>query len=169
MNPASVRRTAAVLPTRTFEPAASMGDDETVTPPPPRTAFWRGLRLRCAWCGSRRTFIRRWLGKYERCRTCGLRWRREEGFELGPIALNTVFTFATLAIGMLIGFVATYPDVAVGRMIAVLLCVAILMPIVIYPVTFTIWFAFDVVPPPPSDAEVAEAAAAVAASEATPT
>ena len=78
------------------------------------TAFWRGLRLRCAWCGSRRTFIRRWLGKYERCRTCGLRWRREEGFELGPVALNTVITFAVLAIGMLIGFVATYPDVAVG-------------------------------------------------------
>ncbi len=85
------------------------------------------------------------------------------------MALNTVITFAVLAIGMLIGFVATYPDVAAGRMIAVLLCVAILMPIVIYPVTFTIWFAFDVVTHPPSDAEVAEAAAAVAASETSPT
>jgi uncharacterized protein (DUF983 family) len=135
-----------------------------VTSPSTGTAFWRGLRLRCAWCGSRRTFIRRWLGKYERCRTCGLRWRREEGFELGPIALNTVFTFATLAIGMLIGFVATYPDVAVGPMIGILVVVAVLMPIVIYPLTFTIWFAFDVVTHPPSEEELAQAAAALLAS-----
>ena len=131
-------------------------------PPPVGTAFWRAVRLRCAWCGSRRTFIRRWLGKYERCRTCGLRWRREEGFELGPIALNTVFTFATLAVGMLVGFIATYPDVAVGPMIGILLVIAILMPIVIYPLTFTIWFAFDVVTHPPSAQEVASAADAVA-------
>ncbi len=133
-----------------------------MTAPTIGTAFWRGLRLRCAWCGSRRTFIRRWLGKYERCRTCGLRWRREEGFELGPVALNTVVTFAVLAIGMLIGFVATYPDVAVGPMIAVLLGVAILLPILIYPLTFTVWFAFDVLTHPPTEDELAAAAAAVA-------
>ena len=90
-----------------------------------------------------------------------MRWRREEGFELGPIALNTVFTFATLAIGMLIGFVATYPDVAVGPMIGILVVVAVLVPIVIYPLTFTIWFAFDVCSHPPSDQELAQAAAAV--------
>jgi len=130
-------------------------------PLPVKTAFWRGLTLRCAWCGSRRTFIRRWLGKYDRCRTCGLRWRREEGFELGPVALNTVITFAVLAIGMLIGFVATYPDVAVAPMILTLVGMAIFLPIVIYPLTFTIWFAFDVCSHPPSDQELAQAAAAV--------
>ena len=151
----------------TRDPRASSGvdlrDDVPVKPPSVRTAFWRALRLRCAWCGSRRTFIRRWLGKYERCRTCGLRWRREDGFEFGALALNTVFTFAALAIGMLIGFVASYPDVAVGPMIATLLVVAVVMPIAIYPLTFTIWFAIDVLTHPPSEEEVAAAAAVVAA------
>ena len=56
----------------------------------------RALVLHCPWCGSRRTFIRRWLGKYERCRTCGIRWRREEGFELGAVTVNTVITFIVL-------------------------------------------------------------------------
>ena len=78
------------------------------------------------------------------------------------MALNTVITFAVLAIGMLIGFIVTYPEVAVGPMIATLIGVAVLLPIVIYPLTFTIWFAFDVVTHPPSAEELAEAAAAVA-------
>lgn len=90
-----------------------------------------------------------------------MKWRREEGFELGPVALNMVITFATLAIGMLIGFVVSYPDVAVAPMIVTLVIVAVLLPIVIYPLTFTVWFAFDVVSHPPSEAELAEAEAAV--------
>ena len=122
------------------------------------TAFWRALRLRCAWCGSRRTFIRRWLGKYERCRTCGLRWRREEGFEFGAVALNTVITFAALAIGLLIGSILSYPDIAVRPIIFALIGVAILMPVAIYPLTFTLWFAIDVLSHPPSTDELVEAA-----------
>jgi len=126
--------------------------------PPVGTAFWRALRLRCAWCGSRRTFIRRWLGKYERCRTCGLRWRREEGFEFGAVALNTVITFAALAIGLLIGSILSYPDIAVRPIILALIGVAILMPVAIYPLTFTLWFAIDVLSHPPSTGELVEAA-----------
>lgn len=131
-------------------------------PPRVRTAFWRALRLRCAWCGSRRTFLRGWFGRYERCRTCGLRWRREEGFEIGPLALNTVITFATLGIGMMIGFILSYPDVAVKPMLIVLLVVAVVMPIAIYPLTFTLWFAIDVLTHPPSPEEAVESAAIAA-------
>jgi len=122
------------------------------------TAFWRALRLRCAWCGARRTFIRRWLGKYERCRTCGLRWRREEGFEFGAVALNTVITFAALGLGLLIGSILSYPDIAVREIIFSLIGVAVLMPVVIYPLTFTLWFAIDVLSHPPSTEELVEAA-----------
>lgn len=129
----------------------------------PKTAFWRGLRLRCAWCGSRRTFIRHWLGKYPRCRTCGLEWRREEGFELGPVALNTVITFFCLTVGMAIGFVVSYPDIAVWPILLSCIAVAVLLPILIYPLTFTLWFAFDVLAHPPDAAELAEARAALAA------
>jgi len=121
----------------------------------------RALLLHCPWCGSRRTFIRRWFGKYPRCRTCGIRWRREEGFELGAITINTILTFMTLTVGMAIGFIVTYPDIPVVRLVLSLIGVAVLMPVLIYPLTFTIWLAVDLAVHRPDAAELAESAAAV--------
>ena len=48
-------------------------------------------------------------------------------------------------------------------MVLALVGVAVLMPIVIYPFTFTIWLAIDLAVHRPDAAELAEAAAAVAA------
>jgi uncharacterized protein (DUF983 family) len=121
----------------------------------------RAAMLRCPRCGSRRTFIRKWLGKYERCRTCGIRWRREEGFELGAVTINTVLTFIVLTAGMTIGFIRTSPDIPVLPLVLSLVGVAILMPIVIYPFTFTIWLALDLAVHRPDAAELAAAAAAI--------
>ena len=120
----------------------------------------RAVMLRCPWCGSRRTFVRRWFGKYDRCRTCGIRWRREEGFELGAVTINTVLTFIVLTVAMTIGFIRTSPDIPILPMVLSLVGVAILMPIVIYPFTFTIWLAFDLAVHRPDSAELIEAALA---------
>jgi uncharacterized protein (DUF983 family) len=120
----------------------------------------RAVMLRCPWCGSRRTFVRRWFGKYDRCRTCGIRWRREEGFELGAVTINIVLTFIVLTAAMTIGFIRTSPDIPVLPMVMSLVGVAILMPIVIYPFTFTIWLALDLAVHRPDDAELAEASVA---------
>jgi uncharacterized protein (DUF983 family) len=125
----------------------------------------RALVLRCPWCGSRRTFIHGWFRKHDRCRTCGIRWRREEGFELGAVTVNTVLTFIVLTACMTVGFIATSPDIPVLPMVLSLLGIAVLMPIVIYPFTFTIWLAFDLAVHRPSATEMTEAAAVVAASQ----
>jgi uncharacterized protein (DUF983 family) len=125
----------------------------------------RALVLRCPWCGSRRTFIHGWFGKYDRCRTCGIRWRREEGFELGAVTINTVLTFIVLTIGMTVGFIMTSPDIPVLPMVLSLLGIAVLMPIVIYPFTFTIWLALDLAVHRPDATEMNEAAAVAAASQ----
>ena len=121
----------------------------------------RAVMLRCPWCGSRRTFVRRWFGKYDRCRTCGIRWRREEGFELGAVTINTVLTFIVLTVAMTIGFIKTSPDIPILSMVLSLVGVAILMPIVIYPFTFTIWLALDLAVHRPDPGELTEAAVAV--------
>jgi uncharacterized protein (DUF983 family) len=121
----------------------------------------RAVVLRCPWCGSHRTFLRGWLGKHDRCRTCGIPWRREEGFELGAVTVNTVLTFIVLTAGMTVGFVLTSPDIPVAPMVLSLIGVAVLMPIAIYPFTFTIWLAFDLAVRRPEAAELAKAAAAV--------
>jgi uncharacterized protein (DUF983 family) len=119
---------------------------------------WRAVRLRCPWCASRRTFIRGWFGRHDRCRTCGVRWRREEGFELGALTMNTIVTFGALTIAMVVGFVITLPDVPVLPFVLALAAVAIVVPVVIYPFTYTLWLAFDLRVNPPEPAELADAA-----------
>ena len=46
---------------------------------------------------GRRTFLAGWFKRYDRCRTCGVSWHREEGFELGTITINTIVTFGSLS------------------------------------------------------------------------
>jgi uncharacterized protein (DUF983 family) len=124
--------------------------------------FVRGALLKCPHCGSRRTFLRGWFRRHDRCRTCGIRWRREEGFELGALTMNTILTFATVTIVMVAVIVATVPDIPALRLVGSLAVVAVVMPIAIYPFTYTLWLAFDLRVHPPDAAELAEASAAVA-------
>ncbi len=125
------------------------------------TMFRRAIVLTCPHCGARRTFIKRWLGHYERCRTCGIRWHREHGFELGPVALNVVFTFFMLAVSMVVAFVATAPDYNAFALTAGFVSAAILLPLIAYPWTYTLWLAFDLATHKPDERELSEAAAAV--------
>lgn len=125
------------------------------------TMFRRALVLKCPWCGNRRTFIRRWLGHHERCRTCGIRWHREHGFELGPVALNVVSTFLVLGVGMVVAFVATAPDFPVGPLTLGVVGGALLVPMLLYPFTYTLWLAFDLAVHPPDEPELVEAEASL--------
>ena len=133
--------------------------------PSTTTMFTRALTRRCPHCGARRSFIKRWLGRYDRCRTCGIRWHREHGFELGPIALNVVITFFVLGVSMVAAFVLTAPDFNVGLLTGIFIATAILVPMIVYPFTYTIWLAFDLATHKPDERELAEAAAAVSASK----
>jgi uncharacterized protein (DUF983 family) len=121
----------------------------------------RAMRLRCPWCASRRTFLRGWFRRHERCRTCGLRWHREVGFELGAVTMNTVVTFGALTLLMAIGFVATAPDIPVLPFVLGLAVAAVLVPIALYPFTYTMWLAFDLAVHPPEQAELDAARSAV--------
>ena len=124
----------------------------------------RAALLQCPWCGSHRTFIKHWLCRHERCRTCGIRWNREQGFELGPVGLNFLFTFFSLAVGMIVAFVSTSPDFPVRAMTIGFMGAAIVLPLFFYPFTNTLWLVVDLLAHKPDDAELAEAAAAVSAS-----
>jgi uncharacterized protein (DUF983 family) len=136
-----------------------------MTEPLPSTAtmFRRAVVLCCPHCGARRTFIRRWLGHHPRCRTCGIRWHREHGFELGPVALNVVFTFFLLGAAMVVAFVATAPDYPAFALTVGFILAAILIPMIAYPWTYTLWLAFDLATHKPDDKELREAAEAVGA------
>lgn len=122
----------------------------------------RALVLHCPWCGSRRSFLRGWFRRRERCRTCGIRWQREVGFELGAVTVNTIVTFGALTVAMAVGFVLTAPDIPVLPFVLSLFAMAVVVPVAVYPFTYTLWLAFDLAVHPPDEAELRDAMLAIA-------
>jgi uncharacterized protein (DUF983 family) len=114
------------------------------------TMLWRGARRRCPSCGGRGAFFTGWFAKQDRCRTCGLGWQRGyEGFELGAMAINLVVVFGALIVGLIVGVALTVPDIPVVPMVVVLGAVAVILPIAVYPVSYTVWQAVDLAMHPP--------------------
>jgi uncharacterized protein (DUF983 family) len=116
--------------------------------------LWRGVRRRCPWCGGRRAFFTGWFAKQDRCGTCGLGWQRGyEGFELGAMAINIIVVFGTLIVGLIVAVAVTVPDIPVAPLVVAFGAVAVVLPIVVYPVSYTVWQAVDLTmhPPDPRD------------------
>jgi uncharacterized protein (DUF983 family) len=123
----------------------------------------RGLTRHCPRCGGGGWF-RHWLRRTgERCPRCGVRIERHEGFQLGSITLNTIAVFGMLAVVIVVGFVLSYPDIAVVPMLVVGGVIAIVGPIVLFPISVTTWAAVDLLMRPLEPVEVAEALTAEAA------
>ena len=131
--------------------------------PPLVTMLRRAVTLRCAWCGDRPGFRRGWFRRSDNCRHCGLSVQRgQDGFELGAATMNVMITLAILLVAGGVSVVLTYPHVAVGALVVVLGVVALALPILLYPFSFTIWFAVELMMDPPSPAWLAAAERAIA-------
>jgi uncharacterized protein (DUF983 family) len=116
--------------------------------------LWRGVRRRCPWCGGRSAFFTGWFSKQERCRTCGIGWRRGyEGFELGALTISAIVCMGALVSGLGVWMVATSPDIPVLQMIIALGIAAVILPVIVYPFSYTTWQAVDLAmrPPEPGD------------------
>lgn len=116
----------------------------SVTRPGLARMLARGAMRRCPWCGERGAYFTGWFSKEDHCPGCGLRWRRGDvGFELGAATMAAVFTLGTIVVGIAVGFVVMWPDVAVLPLVAVLAVMGVTLPIVGYPASYTIWQAID--------------------------
>jgi uncharacterized protein (DUF983 family) len=120
----------------------------------------RALLLRCPWCGGK-GWTKGLLHRTERCRTCGYKYERQPGFSLGATTVNIIVTFGLLAVVIIVGMVATYPDIALWPILIVALAVTVIVPIVFYPFSYTIWAAIDLAMRPLEPDELADAAAHV--------
>lgn len=113
--------------------------------------LWRGAFRRCPWCAGRGAFFTGWFAKQECCRSCGLRWRRDDvGFELGAVTMTVFLTFGPLLVLLGVMLAVTWPEVAVFAMFAVLVPVAVIVPFAVYGQSYTMWQALDIVMRPPS-------------------
>lgn len=102
----------------------------------------RGLTRRCPACGQGRLFRR--LTMVEACPRCGLRFERIDGHWIGAVGINTIVSFGLLLVIIAVGMFATYPDFAVGRLVAITATVALVGPAVFHPVAKTLWTAIDI-------------------------
>ncbi|NBP50573.1 MAG: hypothetical protein EBU70_05205, partial [Actinobacteria bacterium] len=75
----------------------------------------------------------------------------------GAAAINIILTGGSLLAVMGAGVVLTYPEPPVWPLVAVVSAVAVLVAVVGYPVSYTVWLAVDLAMNPLSDDEIADA------------
>ena len=93
---------------------------------------------------------------------------RQSGFELGAITMNISVTFGALALTLAVAIVATYPDLPPLPTLVATLAVALVVPIAMFPVSQTLWAAFDLAMHPLEPGEIADAAAHAASKASDP-
>jgi uncharacterized protein (DUF983 family) len=118
----------------------------------------RGALRRCPLCSGRGAWFRQWGRKDDRCHTCGFAWNRNtDGFMTGSMTINMIITFGLIFGVLVVMTVITYPELPVAPLVAVLLGIAVVVPLVIHPISYTLWLAIDLAMRPPSAAELADA------------
>lgn len=65
------------------------------------------------------------------------------------MSINIIVVFGVLIAAATIGAVATSPDIAVVPLVLSLSVVAVVLPIVLYPISYTTWHAVDLAMHPP--------------------
>jgi uncharacterized protein (DUF983 family) len=118
----------------------------------------RGLRRRCPNCGHGGLF-ESWFRLRDRCPACGVRFAREDGFFIGALFVNMAVTETILFLWLAAMFLLTLPDSPIGTIIAGVVVIAVLVPIVVYPFSKTIWAAIHLAMEPLDPSEEADAAA----------
>jgi uncharacterized protein (DUF983 family) len=119
------------------------------------TMVRRGLLRRCPWCADRRAYFTGWFSKQRACRNCATPWRRGDvGFELGAATVNTIITFGVIIVAGGSAMIATSPDIPTVQIVIGLVIAAVVVPVLIYPVTYTLWQALDLAMRPPEPGDV---------------
>jgi uncharacterized protein (DUF983 family) len=104
--------------------------------------LWWGFTKRCARCGSGHLF-KRWFTMVDDCPRCRLHFEREQGYWAGALAINIIVAGAVFVVAFAVALVLTAPDIPVVPILAVLVPLMIVVPIVGYPFSKTIWVAVD--------------------------
>jgi uncharacterized protein (DUF983 family) len=111
--------------------------------PPRRTMFRRALARRCPICGGGPLF-HRWLQMRPTCPRCGLSLNRgEDGYGLGAVWFNLLAAEAVSTFIWVTVAIRTWPDVPWDRLQWAGPLTAVLMPLLFYPFSKTLFLAFD--------------------------
>jgi uncharacterized protein (DUF983 family) len=98
------------------------------------------LRLRCPACGKS-SIARAPFRIADSCPSCGVIFKREEGFFVGAILINVVVTEAAILFAYLVSIQVTNAEYQ--TIIAVLFVVALVFPVAFYHHSWSIWLSLD--------------------------
>lgn len=116
----------------------------------------RAVRRRCPLCGARGLFDG-WVEPRDACPRCQLELDRGEGdFFLGGFTLNFIAVELLIVVFLIVGVLLTWPDVPWDGLLWTAAPMVVLAPIVLYPVTRTVWLAIDLAMRPPGPADFRE-------------
>ncbi len=80
----------------------------------------------------------------ETCHRCGLTFERIEGHWIGAIGINTIVSFGILLLSLAVSFAVTIPDIPVVPLVIGHVILAVVAPIVFFPLSRTLWTAVDI-------------------------
>ncbi|HVB75680.1 MAG TPA: DUF983 domain-containing protein [Ktedonobacteraceae bacterium] len=100
----------------------------------------RGLRQRCPVCGRGKIFVG-FFKTYEHCPVCGYAFEREPGYYTGAMAVNLVVS--ELLIAIIAVPLAASQAVPVVDLIILGCTLPILLPVLFYRPTKSLWMSFD--------------------------
>jgi uncharacterized protein (DUF983 family) len=113
-----------------------------------RRLGWAVL-LRCPNCGARKIF-RSWFRLEERCHNCALQFEREEqGYQVGSYMFNIVVAEMVFAAIFVATLFLTWPTPPWDLLTYGGAALMILMPILFFPFSKTLFLAFDLIFRPP--------------------
>ena len=113
----------------------------------------RALRRRCPYCGGR-GFFAGWFRMNKRCANCGLLTDRVIGHWIGAVGINTIVSFGALLVVIAAGAVLTYPDFDLVKVLVAAVAVAVLVPLIVWPYSQTLWTAIDIMMRPVTSEEI---------------
>ena len=90
------------------------------------------------------------------CPRCGFVFERKPGHFVGAVGMNTIVTFGSILISILLGIWALWPDVDVVPLGLAPLLIAVVMPPLIHPSAKTLWVAIDLMMHPLEPEEAVE-------------
>lgn len=113
-------------------------------PAPLRARVGWALLLRCPRCGARGAW-RSWLRMHEACARCGQLFERGESsdFWVGAYLINLVMAECTAVLLGGVMWLVFGSRMSFNLLWAASIALAILMPVMFYPFSRTLWLAFD--------------------------
>jgi uncharacterized protein (DUF983 family) len=105
-----------------------------------RVLLARAFRRRCPECGGRGIFSS-WFTMKSNCPSCGYQFARESGYFLGAYPLNLVAAEIG-PIGLMVALLV-WTDISWILLEAILIPLAVGMPLLLFPFACTVWMAID--------------------------